>query len=69
MTVIFVVLPLAVVFSALAVGAFLWATRRGQFDDLTTPALRVLHDEDRPVSRELDPLGATMKPSHPPDPC
>ena len=28
-----------------AVAAFAWATRRGQFDDLETPALRILHDE------------------------
>jgi cbb3-type cytochrome oxidase maturation protein len=44
MSVLFVVLPLAVVFSGLAVLAFLWATRHGQFDDLATPALRVLRD-------------------------
>jgi cbb3-type cytochrome oxidase maturation protein len=45
MTVIYLVLPLAIVFSCLALGAFIWATRRGQFDDLDTPALRVLHDD------------------------
>lgn len=45
MTVLFVVLPLAVVLSVLAVAAFLWATRVGQFDDLDTPAVRLLCDE------------------------
>ena len=45
MTVLFVVLPLAVALSGLAAGAFVWATRRGQFDDLDTPALRLLGDE------------------------
>jgi cbb3-type cytochrome oxidase maturation protein len=44
-TVLFVVLPLAVLLSALAALAFAWATRRGQFDDLETPALRVLTDD------------------------
>jgi cbb3-type cytochrome oxidase maturation protein len=44
-TVLFVVLPLAVVLSALAAVAFAWATRRGQFDDLATPAVRLLSDE------------------------
>ncbi len=46
MSVIFVVLPLALIFSAGAVGAFLWASRQGQFDDLRTPALRILQDEE-----------------------
>jgi cbb3-type cytochrome oxidase maturation protein len=43
---LFVVLPLALLFVAGAVAAFLWAARRGQFDDLDTPAVRVLHDDD-----------------------
>ena len=58
MSVIFIVLPLAVLVVLAAVAAYLWAARRGQFDDLTTPALRVLHDEEsgqRPVS--LSPPG------------
>lgn len=45
MTVLFIVLPLAVALSGLAAAAFVWATRRGQFDDLDTPALRLLNDD------------------------
>jgi cbb3-type cytochrome oxidase maturation protein len=45
MTVLFIVLPLAVVLSGLAALAFAWAARRGQFDDLATPAVRLLSDE------------------------
>ena len=45
MSVLYIVLPLALLFVAIAVGAFVWATRRGQFDDLDTPAVRVLHDD------------------------
>jgi cbb3-type cytochrome oxidase maturation protein len=45
-TVIYVVLPLAILIAAAAVGAFAWATRRGQFDDLETPAHRMLLDDD-----------------------
>lgn len=47
MTVLFVVLPLATLLSAIAAIAFLWAARSGQFDDLTTPAVRLLCDELR----------------------
>ena len=48
MSVLFVVLPLALGVVALAVGAFVWASRGGQFDDLDTPALRALHDDAPP---------------------
>ena len=45
MTVLFLVLPVAILLSAVAVAAFLWATNTGQFDDLETPAVRLLCDE------------------------
>lgn len=46
MAVLFIVLPLALVFAAVAVGAFIWAVREGQFDDLATPSLRVSQEDD-----------------------
>ena len=45
MSVLFIVLPLALMVVGAAVGAFVWAARRGQFDDLETPAMRMLHDD------------------------
>jgi cbb3-type cytochrome oxidase maturation protein len=42
----FVLVPVALVVVGLAVAAYIWAARRGQFDDLHTPALRMLHDEE-----------------------
>jgi cbb3-type cytochrome oxidase maturation protein len=59
MSLIYVVLPAALLLAAVAVAAFIWAVRSGQMDDLETPALRVLHD-DEPVAeptgrREEDP--------------
>ncbi len=46
MSALFVVVPLALLVSALAVGAFVWSVRRGQMDDLETPAHRILEDDD-----------------------
>lgn len=46
MSVIFLVVPLATLIVLVAVIAFVISVRRGQFDDLDTPALRVLHDDD-----------------------
>lgn len=45
MSVLFVVLPLALLVAAGFVGAFIWSVRGGQLDDLDTPAMRVLHDD------------------------
>lgn len=45
MSIIYIVLPLALLIVLAAVLAFTWAARRGQFDDLDTPALRILHDD------------------------
>lgn len=51
MSVLFVVLPIALLASAAAVFAFVWASRSGQLDDLETPALRAIDEDDRPVPR------------------
>ena len=45
MDVIFVLLPLALLFVGIAVAWFVWAVRSGQFDDLQTPAVRILFDD------------------------
>ena len=46
MSVMFVLLPVALLFAAVAVGVFVWAARAGQFDDLETPSIRILHEDD-----------------------
>jgi cbb3-type cytochrome oxidase maturation protein len=49
MSMLFTLIPLAIVLLAFAVWAFFWAVRSGQFDDLDTPAVRILlDDEDAP---------------------
>jgi cbb3-type cytochrome oxidase maturation protein len=44
MSVVYLVLPLALMLVGGAVLAFVWSARSGQYDDLETPAVRVLHD-------------------------
>ena len=45
MSVVFIMAPAALVLAILAVAAFVWAARDGQFEDTETPAHRVLFDE------------------------
>lgn len=46
MTVLYVLVPLAILLATGAVAAFLWAARDGQLDDLETPPIRILHDDE-----------------------
>ena len=46
--------PLSVVLLGVAIGAFVWAVRRGQFDDLDAAALDILVD-DEPAPRAPAP--------------
>lgn len=45
MAVIYILLPLGLLLGAGALAAFVWSTRRGQLDDLDTPAIRMLDDD------------------------
>ncbi|MBI3790119.1 MAG: cbb3-type cytochrome oxidase assembly protein CcoS [Gemmatimonadetes bacterium] len=46
MSVLFIVLPLATLLVGAAVLAYVWSARSGQMDDLDTPAVRMLHDDE-----------------------
>jgi len=45
MNLLYLILPLALAIGAGFVAAFVWATRKGQFDDMETPAMRVLFED------------------------
>ncbi|KAF1717204.1 cbb3-type cytochrome oxidase assembly protein CcoS [Pseudoxanthomonas wuyuanensis] len=45
MNILLVLIPISLVLLGLAVAAFFWAVRRGQFDDLDGAALDILDDE------------------------
>ena len=42
MNILLVMIPLSLLLLAAAVWAFVWAVRRGQFEDLDTPAIDIL---------------------------
>jgi len=47
MSILYVMIPLAVVLLAVAVWALLWAIKNGQFDDLETHGWSVVLDDDQ----------------------
>jgi cbb3-type cytochrome oxidase maturation protein len=51
MTIIFVLVPLGLLFVVAAIGAFFWAVEHEQFEDLDAQASRILVDDgDQPAS-------------------
>jgi cbb3-type cytochrome oxidase maturation protein len=46
MSILYVLIPLALLLAMCAVTAFLWAVSHGEFDDLDGPAVRVLMDDE-----------------------
>ncbi len=66
MSVLYLVVPLALLVVGIAVWAFIWAAGRGQFDDLDTPALRMLRDDgDTVPERRRVPTPAPDAPDAP----
>ena len=45
MSVLYMIVPAALLLVLVAVGAYIWAAKRGQFDDMKTPAMRILHED------------------------
>lgn len=45
MNIIFLTLGISIAMALVFLVAFIWATRKGQYDDLTTPSERMLLDD------------------------
>jgi len=48
MNILLMLIPLTLAVMIVALGAFLWSVKSGQFDDLEGPAHRILFDDDDP---------------------
>lgn len=46
MEIVYVLIPLSIVLLAVAIGIFFWAVNNGQFEDLESPAWRILRDDE-----------------------
>jgi len=55
MNILYLLIPLALVLLGIAIWAFMWAVRSGQFEDLEGPAHRILMDDDDPLVPKQPP--------------
>lgn len=46
MNILLLLIPLSVMLLVAAIGAFIWAVRSNQFEDLDTPPLDILADDE-----------------------
>jgi cbb3-type cytochrome oxidase maturation protein len=49
MSILYMLIPIAVLLVAGAIWFFVWSVRTGQFEDLEGPAYRILMDDDDPL--------------------
>ena len=52
MEIVALLIGLALVLVAVIIGAFFWAVKSGQFDDMEGPAHRIIMDVDRPPDED-----------------
>ena len=70
MIILLLLIPLSLLLLVAAIWAFVWAVRRGQFDDLDTPALDILRDDPhdrRPPDAAAPPADAGIEHPNPND--
>jgi cbb3-type cytochrome oxidase maturation protein len=49
MSILYLLIPLAVILMVVAVAFFMWTIKSGQYEDLEGPAHRILMDDDDPM--------------------
>jgi len=55
-------IPVALFLGLIGLGAFFWALRRGQFEDLDGAAMRILIDEEEPTDDGPTDGGGSRQP-------
>ncbi len=61
MDILYLLIPLSLVFVAVIAVVFLWAVKSGQFEDMEGPAHRILmDDEELPRSKKQDPASKNL---------
>jgi cbb3-type cytochrome oxidase maturation protein len=61
MTILLLLIPISLLLLGVGVWAFIWAVRKGQFDNLETPALDILREDPLDHARAA-PSAAASEP-------
>ena len=59
---LYLLIPIALLFCAIAIKLLLWAIDNGQYDDLDKESWKILADEEAPQPNEDSDPGSTQEP-------
>ena len=69
MSVILILILASLLMATIFLAGFIWSVRSGQYEDTTTPSMRVLMDGENPRNHtdkaEKNPAGETISKSNP----
>ncbi len=69
MSIIYILIPIAIILTAIGIYLFFWAVKTEQFDDLEKQGMSILFDDAKkehdPVNKK-DSTSSTVKPVEPP---
>jgi len=54
MNIFYLLIGVSLFAALIFLGAFIWAVKTGQFDDIDTPSIRILFDDDAVGNEETD---------------
>ena len=52
MSIIYILIPIAIIFTAIAIYLFFWAVKTDQFDDLEKQGMSILFDDDANIDKK-----------------
>jgi cbb3-type cytochrome oxidase maturation protein len=64
MNVLYFLVPLALMLASAGVAAFIWSVRGGQFDDVQTPGMRILLEDELEERQSPHRMTASHEESH-----
>ena len=62
MSIIYVLIPVAILLTALGIYIFFWAVKNNQFNDLEKQGMSILFDDDKPQKTNNQSLTTANKP-------
>lgn len=64
MSVIYILIPIAIIFTAIAIYLFFWAVKTDQFDDMEKQGMSILFDDDKVAKSEMPKTNTDNKESN-----
>lgn len=65
MDILYLLIPISLIFVAVVAWVFIWSVKSGQYDDMEGPAHRILMDDDSIQSTQNDDEQVPNKPGKP----